>query len=227
MAYVAIADRDHEQEHHDPQTFITKYVWSQDHKVIAMQYGCTAILVGLIALGLSAMMRLQLGFPGRIQLHQSGELLPVHHDAWNDHGDLSADGIVSRRLRKLPDPAHVRFARHGVSVLEYAQLLGVSAVCHHSHYQFLRTGRRDRRRLDAVPTAGDHAGHAGHRSRHYSDAGVIGGVYRGVYDGRPELRHDGAAGTVQGYDDDAYAVVGLGHFHRDHSGFAGVPGPFG
>ena len=44
MAYVSIADRDHEAEHHDPQTFITKYVWSQDHKVIAIQYGCTAIL---------------------------------------------------------------------------------------------------------------------------------------------------------------------------------------
>jgi cytochrome c oxidase subunit 1 len=33
MGYVAIADRDHEIEHHDPQTFISKYVWSQDHKV--------------------------------------------------------------------------------------------------------------------------------------------------------------------------------------------------
>src|SRR5210317_517456 len=63
MSYVAIADRDHEQEHHDPQTFITKYIWSQDHKVIAVQYGITAVFVGLIALGLSAMMRLQLGFP--------------------------------------------------------------------------------------------------------------------------------------------------------------------
>jgi cytochrome c oxidase subunit I len=61
MGYVAIADRDHEVEHHDPQTFITKYVWSQDHKVIALQYGGTAIFVGLIALGLSAMMRLQIG----------------------------------------------------------------------------------------------------------------------------------------------------------------------
>ena len=68
MSYVAIADRDHEEEHHDPQTFITKYVWSQDHKVIAIQYGCTAIFVGLIALGLSAMMRLQLGFPDRSRL---------------------------------------------------------------------------------------------------------------------------------------------------------------
>jgi len=63
MAYVAIADQDSEQELHDPQTFITKYVWSQDHKVIAIQYSITAIFVGLIALVLSGMMRLQLAFP--------------------------------------------------------------------------------------------------------------------------------------------------------------------
>ncbi len=63
MAYVAIADRDHEIEHHDPTTFIAKYIWSQDHKVIAIQYGITAVIVGLVALGLSMLMRLQLGFP--------------------------------------------------------------------------------------------------------------------------------------------------------------------
>ena len=63
MAYVAIADRDHEIEHHDPTSFITKYIWSQDHKVIAIQYGITAISVGLVALALSVLMRLQLGFP--------------------------------------------------------------------------------------------------------------------------------------------------------------------
>jgi cytochrome c oxidase subunit 1 len=62
MAYVAIADRD--EPMHDPQSFITKYVWSQDHKVIAIQYGVTAICVGLVALVLSGLMRLQLGFPG-------------------------------------------------------------------------------------------------------------------------------------------------------------------
>jgi cytochrome c oxidase subunit 1 len=63
MAYVALADRDHEQHQHDPQTFITKYVWSQDHKVIAVQYSLTAIFVGVVALVLSGMMRLQLAFP--------------------------------------------------------------------------------------------------------------------------------------------------------------------
>ena len=61
MAHTAIADQT--SELHDPHTFITKYIWSQDHKVIAIQYGVTAIFVGLIALVLSGMMRLQLGFP--------------------------------------------------------------------------------------------------------------------------------------------------------------------
>ena len=66
MAYVPLADQDHEL--HDPTTFITKYVWSQDHKVIAIQYGGTAICVGLVALVLSMMMRLQLGFPDSFTL---------------------------------------------------------------------------------------------------------------------------------------------------------------
>jgi cytochrome c oxidase subunit 1 len=61
MAYVPIADRPDEM--HDPQSFITKYVWSQDHKVIAIQYGATAIAIGVVALVLSVLMRLQLGFP--------------------------------------------------------------------------------------------------------------------------------------------------------------------
>ena len=61
MQHVAIADQ--ADELHDPTSFITKYIWSQDHKVIAIQYGSTAIFVGLIALALSGLMRLQLGFP--------------------------------------------------------------------------------------------------------------------------------------------------------------------
>ena len=44
MSFVAIADRDHEHALHDPQTFIRKYIWSQDHKVIAIQYAIVAIV---------------------------------------------------------------------------------------------------------------------------------------------------------------------------------------
>ena len=49
---------------HHPHSWVTRYVWSQDHKVIAIQYSVTAIAIGLVALFLSALMRLQLGFPG-------------------------------------------------------------------------------------------------------------------------------------------------------------------
>lgn len=66
MAYVPLADQDDAHALHDPQTFVTKYIWSQDHKVIAIQYGGVAIFVGLIALGLSIIMRLQLGFPDTV-----------------------------------------------------------------------------------------------------------------------------------------------------------------
>ncbi len=52
-----------EMELYHPKTFIGKYIWSQDAKVIAIQYTITAIAVGLVALGLSWLMRLQLAFP--------------------------------------------------------------------------------------------------------------------------------------------------------------------
>ncbi|MBB4039691.1 cytochrome c oxidase subunit 1 [Microvirga flocculans] len=51
-------------ELYHPHSWITKYVFSQDAKVIAIQYSLVAFSVGLIALVLSWLMRLQLGFPG-------------------------------------------------------------------------------------------------------------------------------------------------------------------
>jgi len=49
-------------------TWIGKYIWSQDAKVIAIQYGITATSIGLVALVLSILIRLQLGFPGTFSL---------------------------------------------------------------------------------------------------------------------------------------------------------------
>ncbi|MDN3921230.1 cytochrome c oxidase subunit I [Roseateles violae] len=60
-------DEAHDEEHAEPSSFWTKYVWSQDHKVIAVQYGGVAILVGLVGVLLSNLMRLQLGFPGQFE----------------------------------------------------------------------------------------------------------------------------------------------------------------
>src|SRR5882724_1730847 len=64
MAYATLAD-DLKELHH-PKTWVGKYVWSQDHKVIAVQYMATAIATGLIALVLSDLFRLQIGFPGSL-----------------------------------------------------------------------------------------------------------------------------------------------------------------
>jgi cytochrome c oxidase subunit 1 len=51
-------------ELYHPKSWITKYVFSQDAKVIAIQYSMVALAIGLVALVLSWLMRLQLGFPG-------------------------------------------------------------------------------------------------------------------------------------------------------------------
>lgn len=64
MAYATLAD-DLKELHH-PKTWVGKYVWSQDHKIIAVQYMVTAIGMGLIALVLSDLFRLQIGFPGSL-----------------------------------------------------------------------------------------------------------------------------------------------------------------
>jgi cytochrome c oxidase subunit 1 len=57
------ADIDDVELYH-PHSWVTKYVFSQDAKFIAVQYSIVALSVGLIALVLSWLMRLQLGFPG-------------------------------------------------------------------------------------------------------------------------------------------------------------------
>ena len=71
MSYVAHDESDfvppaevEEAELYHPKTFIGKYIWSQDAKVIAIQYAITAMGIGFVALVLSWLMRLQLGFPG-------------------------------------------------------------------------------------------------------------------------------------------------------------------
>ena len=54
---------DHEHEHHHKDTFITKYIFSIDHKMIAKQYLLTGIFMGIIGVLLSLLFRLQLAWP--------------------------------------------------------------------------------------------------------------------------------------------------------------------
>ena len=50
--------------HHHKETFITKYIFSQDHKMIAKQYLITGVLfMGVIGILMSLLMRLQIAWP--------------------------------------------------------------------------------------------------------------------------------------------------------------------
>jgi cytochrome c oxidase subunit 1 len=50
---------------HQKQSFIRRYVFSTDHKVIGIQYFLTGGLMGLLGAALAALIRLQLAWPGR------------------------------------------------------------------------------------------------------------------------------------------------------------------
>jgi len=63
--YVPPAEVEEEELYH-PKTWIGKYVFSQDAKIIALQYSITAMAVGLLALVLSVLMRIQLAWPGAV-----------------------------------------------------------------------------------------------------------------------------------------------------------------
>jgi cytochrome c oxidase subunit 1 len=57
------AAHDAHHEHHHHETFITKYVFSQDHKMIAKQFLVTGIIWAIIGGLFSVIFRLQLGYP--------------------------------------------------------------------------------------------------------------------------------------------------------------------
>jgi len=50
-------------DHHHKETFITKYIFSQDHKMIAKQYLITGMFMGVIGVFMSMLFRLQLAYP--------------------------------------------------------------------------------------------------------------------------------------------------------------------
>lgn len=56
-------EHDHHEEHHHKDTFITKYIFSIDHKMIAKQYLLTGIVMGVIGVGMSLLFRMQLAWP--------------------------------------------------------------------------------------------------------------------------------------------------------------------
>jgi cytochrome c oxidase subunit I len=54
---------DHHDDHHHHQSFIRKYIFSEDHKTIAKQFLITGIFWAIVGAALSVLFRIQLGYP--------------------------------------------------------------------------------------------------------------------------------------------------------------------
>lgn len=82
-------------DHHHKESFITKYLFTQDHKMIAKQYLVTAIVMGALGIMLSALFRLKLGWPDeKFQIMES----ILGSDAVTDAGLLNSNwylGLVT------------------------------------------------------------------------------------------------------------------------------------
>ena len=63
MSTSALHADHHTHDHHHKESFISKYVFSMDHKMISKQFLITGIIMGIIGMGMSLLFRLQLAWP--------------------------------------------------------------------------------------------------------------------------------------------------------------------
>ena len=88
MSTISLQDTthdDHGHGHHH-ETFLTKYVFSQDHKMIAKQFLITGIIMAVIAMILSILFRLQLAWPDK-----NFPLLETFLGKWAEGGRIKPD----------------------------------------------------------------------------------------------------------------------------------------
>lgn len=88
------AHNDHHDHHHHEESFVSKYIFSMDHKMISKQFLITAIFMGVVAMMLSIFFRLQLGWPNE----SFGILSTFLGEKWAPGGVLSENmylGLVT------------------------------------------------------------------------------------------------------------------------------------
>jgi len=84
----ADATHEHDDHHHVEQSFWSKYVFSTDHKMIAMQYMFTGMAMALIGGFMAYAFRMQLAFPG-VDVPGYGTVTPGNYNALiTNHGTI-------------------------------------------------------------------------------------------------------------------------------------------
>ncbi len=97
--------------HHHKQSFITKYIFSQDHKMISRQFLITGIIWAIIGGFFSVVFRLQLGFPG--------QSFPFLEDIF---GHWAAGGRISEELY------YTMVTMHGTILVFFVLTAGLSGT---------------------------------------------------------------------------------------------------
>ncbi|NNL29461.1 MAG: cytochrome c oxidase subunit I, partial [Gemmatimonadetes bacterium] len=91
MADTVVDVHQHEHAGHDghhDQHWIVKYLWSTDHKIIAMQYLFTGMFMGIIGAYMAYVFRMQLAFPG-ISVPGFGQVSPGEYNSLiTNHGSI-------------------------------------------------------------------------------------------------------------------------------------------
>lgn len=80
----------HDSHEHHQESFLSKYVFSQDHKMIAKQFLITGIIMAVFAMTLSILFRLQLAWP-----EKEFPILEVFLGKWAEGGRISPDFFLA------------------------------------------------------------------------------------------------------------------------------------
>lgn len=102
----------HHGHHHHKEPFITKYIFSQDHKMIAKQFLATGIFWAFVGGMLSVLFRIQLGFPN----HSFPILETLLGSKW------APGGIIS------PDFYYMLVTMHGTILVFFVLTAGLSGT---------------------------------------------------------------------------------------------------
>jgi cytochrome c oxidase subunit 1 len=112
-------------EHHEPQSFLKKYIFSFDHKTIGKQYLMLAMFMAIMGGLLAMLIRLQLGWPGT---------------QWDLLGKLMPDGMESGVMK--PEFYISLFTMHGTIMVFF--VLSLAPVSGFGNFLIpLQVGARD------------------------------------------------------------------------------------
>ena len=112
-------------DHHHKETFVTKYIFSQDHKMISKQFLVTGIFMGVIGGFMSMLFRLQIAWP-----ETSFSIIEAFL------GDHQTDGIMN------PDMYLALVTIHGTIMVFFVLTAGLSGTFHNLLIP-LQIGARD------------------------------------------------------------------------------------